>query len=264
VYSGDSDNSGSTSTCGTETVVVSPNTTTTTTQVKNTNGTTATTDDTNISDGGSVAIGTGIYDTATLGGNTSGAGGTVSYYWQKQTAADTTPNCSSGTLIGSAVTVTAGSVPASATVNPSSAGTYEFWAVYSGDSDNSGSTSTCGTETVVVSPNTNGISTAQSLVPNDSATLTGLTSGAGGTITFKLYPPSNATCSEAAGADAPVVSATLNVTGAQPTYSTSNSTAVTTEGTYRWLVTYTGDGDNGGATSACGVEIFTVDNNTGS
>jgi hypothetical protein len=262
VYSGDSTHGGSTSTCGSETVVVTPNTTTTATQVKNTLGTSSLLDDTNISDGGSVAIGTVIYDTATLSGNTSDAGGTVSYYYQKQTANDATPNCSSGTLIGAAVTVASGVVPASATVSFTSAGTYEFWAVYSGDGNNGTSTSTCGSETVVVSPNSNGISTNQSLVPNDSATLTSLTSGAGGTITFKLFPPSNSTCSTAPGAIAPVVDQTITVSGGTSLYTTTNSAAVTAEGTYRWLVTYTGDANNGGATSACGVEIFTVDNDT--
>ncbi len=261
VYSGDANNLGSTSTCGSETVVVTPNTTTTATQVKNTLGTASVADDTNIADGGSVAIGTVVYDTATLSGNTASAGGTVSYYRQKQTINDTNPNCTGGTIIGSAVTVASGVVPASATLTLTSAGTYEFWAVYSGDGNNNGSTSVCGSETVVVSPNTNGISTAQSLVPNDSATLTGLTSDATGTITFKLFPPSNSTCS--AGGTAPVVNQALTVTGNQGSpYSTTNTTAVSAEGTYRWLVVYSGDANNSGATSACGVEIYTIDNDT--
>jgi len=257
VYSGDTNNNGSTSTCLTETVIVNADTATTT-QVKNTNATEDTGDDTNIADGAHVNIGTVAYDTATLSGNTSDAGGTVTYYVEKGDASCTILGASS---LG-AKTVTNGVVPNSNNYTFTSAGTYEFWAVYNGDGNNNGSTSTCGSETVVVNPNTNGISTAQSLVPNDSATLTGLTSDAGGTITFKLFPPSNATCSTAEGATAPLVDQTLNVSGAQSTYTTTNTLAATAQGTWRWQVIYTGDANNGGATSACGVETFSIDNDT--
>ena len=39
------------------------------------------------------------------------------------------------------------------------AGTYYFWAVYSGDANNKGATSACDSETVVVDQNTTGITT---------------------------------------------------------------------------------------------------------
>jgi hypothetical protein len=116
------------------------NTTTTSTQVKKT------ADDSNVADGASVPNPTSVYDTATLSGKTSDAAGTVSYYYEKQTGAT---DCTAGTLI-STVTVAAGVVPKSGNVNLTAAGTYEFWAVYSGDPNNLGSTSTCGAETVVV------------------------------------------------------------------------------------------------------------------
>ncbi len=39
-------------------------------------------------------------------------------------------------------------------VTLNSAGTYEFWAIYSGDANNNGDTSSCFTETVIVDKNT--------------------------------------------------------------------------------------------------------------
>ncbi len=42
---------------------------------------------------------------------------------------------------------------------------------------------------------------------------------------------------------------------------TTNTTFLaTTEGTWRWQVSYAGDANNTGFTSACGVEQFTLNN----
>ncbi len=220
--------------------------TTTATQVKKSS------DNSDIVNDTSVAIGTVVYDTATLGGQTATAGGMVSYFYLKQTT--TTPTCTGGTSLGS-VTVFNGIVPPSATKTLDAAGTYEFWAVYSGDGVITGSTSPCGSETVIVVRNAVGIGTAQSFVPNDTATLTGSTSGATGTITFKLYPPSDTTSCTGTNV---VFSQTVSV--ANGTASTNNTIAVTDEGTYKWLVVYSGDDNNAPVTSACGDEYFTLQN----
>jgi hypothetical protein len=98
-------------------------------------------------------------------------------------------------------------------------------------------------------------STAQQLIPNDSFTLAGASTGAGGSITFKLYAPSNTTCTGTAA-----LSETVSVSGSG-TYDTTNTSFVaSTEGTWRWTSTYTGDSNNNGVTSACGVERFTIVN----
>jgi len=103
--------------------------------------------------------------------------------------------------------------------------------------------------------NSPSMTTAQNLLPNDSATLTGASSNAGGTITFKLYSPAAATCSGTAA-----YQQTVNVSG-NGTYNTTNTTFLaSTVGTWRWLVTYSGDANNNSATSACGVENFTITN----
>jgi hypothetical protein len=245
VYSGDSNNTGAMSGCDTEIVVVNANAPTITTQVKNN------ADGSNIANGASVAIGTVAYDTSSLSGATSDAGGTVTYYVEKGDDQCTTDGATS---LGT-VNVTNGSIPDSSTYTFGSAGTYYFWAVYSGDGNNTGDTSGCDTEIVVVNQNQAALSTAQNLIPNDDATLSGVTSDAGGTITFNLYDPGDITCS-----GSPAYTETVNVSG-NGTYSTTNSTFVaSTEGTWRWIVSYTGDSNNAGATSTCGTEQFTIDN----
>ena len=111
-------------------------------------------DDSNIDDNEHVAIGTVAYDTATLSGATANAGGTVTYYVEKAT-----PVLDRERDLAGDEAVTNGTVLDSDTFTFTSAGTYEFWAVYSGDANNNGKTSTCLTETVVVDANSPGLAT---------------------------------------------------------------------------------------------------------
>jgi len=220
------------------------------TQVKNTNGTVGTGDDTNIADGSSVAIGTGVYDTATLTNTTSTTDdGTLSYYNQKQTTA--TPDCSAGTLIGSAVTVASGVVPVSATVTLTSAGTYEFWAVYTTDLGVT-TTSPCGSETVVVRRNEPAPHSTPVVKIQDTLNVTAFTADATGNVLVGLY--SNATC-------------TTRVTGTSDesfavgggTFSTTFT--VVTAGDYFYKISYAGDSNNAPFSSCVekvGVTIISV------
>jgi hypothetical protein len=212
----------------------------------------------------SVVVGSTVHDTATLTGSfTSNAGGTVAYTVYTNNSCTTA--AVGGTDINAQPTpdagVTAGVVGNSADVTFLKAGSYWFQAVYSGDGNNNGATSTCTSEPITITQAPTGETTAQTIVPDDSFTLTGGNSPTG-TITFKLFGPSNTTCSSAAGAAAPVFTQTItNVNGAG-TYSTTNRTSatpvtVTTAGEYRWLDVYSGDGNNQGVTSACGVEKIT-------
>ena len=99
--------------------------------------------------GSSIPIGGSITDSATLSGNTANAGGTVTYNIYNNTS------CTGIPVFTSTVTVTNGAVPSSSAFTPSVAGGYNAQAVYSGDTNNVGSTSTCGSEPFnVQTPNT--------------------------------------------------------------------------------------------------------------
>jgi hypothetical protein len=146
-------------------------------------------------------------------------------------------------------------VPDSNPVTFTNAGTYYWQAVYTGDDRNSRATSDCTSEKLVVQPNSSAIKTAQHVIPNDEATLSGVTANAGGTITFKLYAPGDMSCS-----GTPAYSQQVNVSG-NSTYQTTNSSFIASDsGEWRWLVVYSGDGNNQGSTSDCGVENFTITN----
>lgn len=197
----------------------------------------------------SVAIGTAVHDSATLSGATAGAGGTVTYTVYSDNA------CSQNAVGAGTVTVTNGVVPDSNAITFNNAGTFYWQAAYSGDADNNSATSVCTTEVLVVNQNNTGMTTAQNVIPNDDATLSGATSNAGGTITFSLFSPSDATCS-----NSPAFTQTVNVSG-NGVYSTTNTSFIASDsGTWRWKVVYSGDANNKASTSACGVENFTITN----
>jgi len=229
-YSGDANNNPATSSCTSEQLLIKTNPSIATTLSAT-----------------SVAIGTTVHDSSSLSGQTSDAGGTVTYTVYTDNA------CTAGAQSAGTKTVTNGTVPDSDGITFNSAGTFYWQAVYSGDAKNNGATSVCTSEQLVVNPNQSAISTAPNLIPNDVATISGATTNAGGTITFNLYSPADATC-----AGTPALTQTVSVSG-NGSYSTTNSTFVASAvGTWRWQVTYSGDSNNVGSSSNCGVESFTI------
>jgi hypothetical protein len=196
----------------------------------------------------SVEVGTAVHDSSTLTNASINAGGTVTYTVYTDTA------CSQGAQSAGTKTVTNGVVPDSNPITFDTAGDYYWQAVYSGDTNNNGATSLCTSEHLVVNKANPSASTAQHLIPNDDFTLSGGFSPTG-TITFNLYAPDHPTCS-----GTPALTQTVTVSG-NGTYNTTNTTFVaSTEGTWRWQSSYSGDGNNNSATSACGVERFTIAN----
>lgn len=190
-----------------------------------------------------VSSGSTVHDTATPSGASAGAGGTVTYTVFTDTA------CSAGAQAAGVVTVSIGTVPNSNTLTFTTAGDYCWQAVYSGDANNSAATS-AGTSEHLASPSA---TTAQTVLPNDSFALSGGYS-ATGTVSFKLFAPADATCS-----GSPAYVAAGVALAADGTAATSNSTFIaSTEGTRRWLVTYSGDDNNNPVTKGCGVEQFTI------
>jgi len=233
VYSGDPNNNGATSACTSEQLVIGKNSPTIATTLSASTG----------------AVGDTVHDSATLTGATGNAGGTVTYTVYNNSL------CTTGAVDAGTKPVTNGVVTDSNGIQFNSAGTFYWQAVYSGDGNNNGATSSCTSETLVINKNQPAISTAQDLIPNDNATISAATTSAGGTITFNLYDAGDTTCSGPT-----IVSQTLNVNG-NATYSTTNSTVhATKSGTYNWQVTYSGDANNNGISSACGVEHFTITN----
>jgi hypothetical protein len=235
-YVGDAKNLPASSVCGTEPLTVQNQPTVTTTLSAS-----------------SVDVGSKVSDSATLSGATGSAGGTVTY----TVYSDPTCMGSAPYLDGGTVPVTGGVVPPSNVLEFDFAGTYYWQASYSGDTFNKPATSACTSETLVVNPKQPGESTAQSLIPNDSFTLSGGFNPTG-TITFNLYSPADSSCSRT-----PALTQQVNVNG-NGTYSTSNTTfTATAEGTWRWQSSYSGDGPGGNnlpVTSTCGTEQFTIAN----
>jgi len=88
--------------------------------------------------------GVSVSDSATLSGAAPGAAGTVTYAVYRD---DT---CTGAIYKSSAVNVTGGAVPSSASLTLDSAGTYYWVATYSGDANNLGAASACGAAVVVV------------------------------------------------------------------------------------------------------------------
>ena len=80
----------------------------------------------------------------------------------------------------------------------------------------------------------------------DNATVTGrVNPQAGGTVTFSLYGPNDATCT-----GAPIFTSTVALPTATDAV-TSGAFTPTAPGNYRWIAAYSGDANNAPVTGAC-------------
>ena len=129
---------------------------------------------------------------------------------------------------------------------PTAPGNYHWVAVYSGSPPNTSGVAhntLCNdtNEDVTVTSVASSMSTAQTWVPNDSATISAPAGGnLAGTAHFSLYDTSNCTGTPLYSTPA----AGRTVAGASPqTVGTANSTAVTASGNFSWSVSY--DSTNG-------------------
>ncbi|HET7820547.1 MAG TPA: hemagglutinin [Ornithinibacter sp.] len=206
--------------------------------------------------GADVFLGQGVTDSATLGGaatqpanpviNLTGtggaaAGGTITF----KLYGPSTTGC--GDLVYTSpnpVTVSGNGTYNSPAPQfaPTAAGNYHWVAVYSGNSPNTNglthnATCTDTDEDVTVNTVASSMATAQSWVPDDSATISAPAGGnLAGTVSFKLFASSD--CSGSA-----IYSTTRPVTGASSqTVSTTDAAtqpaAQLTSGSYSWLVGY--------------------------
>jgi hypothetical protein len=196
-----------------------------------------------------VTVGQPISDTAHLD-VPDGAGGTITFHlW----TTNTNGTCSGEVNTGlTPVNVDGPGDYPSGDYTTTTVGTFYWTAVYSGAAGVDGDSTACGEagETSVVNPIQSGISTTQSVIPNDSATITG---GGTGNVRFRLY--AGTSCSTSATA---IVDQSRPI-GSGGIAATNNTTiAVSTSQTYSWLVEYAGDGTHTGATSSCSTEHFAV------
>ena len=135
-------------------------------------------------------------------------------------------------------------------------GTYQWVASYSGDANNAAVGSTSGTETVTVGIASPTITTTASgaVVAGGGVPLTDAATVSGGyyptgTITFTLTAPDGVTVMDAE---------TVTVNG-DGTYTTPNGFVPILTGTYEWVASYSGDGNNKPAASTTGTDPETVD-----
>jgi hypothetical protein len=127
-----------------------------------------------------------------------------------------------------------GVVPDSDPVTFNTAGTYYWQAVYSGDAKNSGATSVCGTEVLVVTTSPSSMTSAQSFIPNDSATISNSAGGdLAGSVSFDVYESSDCSGTSIYHQDVAVSGASAQ------TVKTTNTTVSTTAANVSWKVSYT-------------------------
>jgi hypothetical protein len=207
--------------------------------------------------GADVNLGQAVTDTATLSGtatqpanpviNLTGtggaaAGGTITFrlYGPSDTG------CGALVFTSSPVTVSGNGTyptpPGTVSFTPTAPGNYHWVAQYSGNLPNTNGVThnaacTDTNEDVTVTSVPSSLTTAQTWVPNDSATVTASAGGnLAGTVSFALY--ASADCGDAGG-DAAIYSTTATVSGASPqTVSTSNTTAQLASGSFSWSVSY--------------------------
>ena len=218
---------------------------------------------------------TTIYDTATLSNGINPTGTLTFKLFGPDDA-----TCSGTPAFTYTATVIGNGSYQSGTFDPTSAGTYRWVVAYSGDTNNDAAGPTaCGvdTETVVVSPATPTLSSSAAGPASRLRTPTsnrgqrvagGMALTAGqpifdtaeidggmsptGTLTFRLYGPDDPNCS-----GPHIFESVVAVHGNGPHNSDPFTPAAA--GTYRWVVSYSGDANNHPAgPTECGIDSETV------
>ena len=207
---------------------------------------------TNATTTGGGVVGTGTTcDSATLSGSFKGTG-TITF---SLTAPDTTT-----AQVGNPVTVTGDNTYQSPSCPLlTEVGTYTWHAIYSGDTLNNGAEDNGANESVTSIPTTPSIITTQDPASGstgdtykDKATLSGTFQQDGsGSITWTLYP--NSDCS-----GTPLGTDTVTGVDADGNFETPNGVTVNAAGTYYWVAHFSGDANNGSATSGCADEPVVV------
>ncbi len=201
-----------------------------------------------------VTTGATVHDTSSLSGASTNPKptGTVKY------TVFTNSNCSTGAIDAGTKTLSNGNIPNSNDITFNTPGTYYWQAVYSGDSNNNAATSPCTSEQLVVTKGTPSISTVISPAgpiaigaqAHDTSSLAGA-SNPTGTVSYKLY--SDNQC-ESQVADLTPASNTVS----SSTLPDSKPYTFNTAGTFYFVATYSGDGNNAWVSSGCAAEPIIV------
>jgi len=249
-YNGDTNNSPAMSACGTEQVTVGPASPVIPTIPSPSSG----------------VVGVSISDSAAV---TGGFNPTGSVTFSLYGPGDTTcagPNLVAS-LAGFANVPLSGATATSAAFPTPAVGTYNWTAVYSGDSNNNPATSACSFEQVVVRAASPRIATVPSptsgtvgVVISDSATVSGGYNPTG-TVTFALFGPGDTTCSGTNLVTGHAGFANVPLSGGSAASAGFKTTAA---GTYNWTASYSGDSNNNPAVSVCSAEQVTVTKPLGS
>jgi hypothetical protein len=209
-------------------------------------------------EGITVSEGTGVKDQATLSGENAGkAGGTVTYsvYSDKE--------CKTLVTKAGEVTVKEGKVPASEEKKLEAGSVYYWLAVYTGDANNAGSTSTCGKEVLTVMATTSlktslsgggkegeTITVVEGSKVKDQATLSGTKSStAKGTIKYAVYKDKE--CKE-------LVTKAGEGEVKEGKALASEEKELEAGAVYYWKAEYEGDSLHESSTSTCSKEVLTV------
>jgi len=179
-------------------------------------------------------------------------------------------NVGTGTLVGGAVTNDGTATATSPDVNtdaaPLASGRYCFRAEWDGNTTYPGKITHTNNDTECFTvQDTSAISTTQSWVPNDTATVTSGSGGTApaGTVTFAAFASADCTGDAFAG-----LTGLTNRTVTNGTASTANTTAVTADTatkTISWRATFTPTGTGTtGSTSHCETSTVTINNDIGS
>jgi hypothetical protein len=197
--------------------------------------------------GDDVDLGNPITDTATLSGTadkpgtpvinptTAGgpAGGSITFTLFGPN------NCTTVAFTSSAVPVSGDGTYGPVSFTPTEPGTYHWAAAYTGDPPNTNATShnngcSDANEDVVVRQVPSSMTSAQSFIPNDKATVSAPSGGnLNGTVKFEVFESSDCTGTA-------LYTESVSVSGASPqTVSTTNTTKSTTAANVSWKLTYT-------------------------
>jgi hypothetical protein len=228
-YSGDGDNQAADSTCAASGSVTTVDKASTTLSLTATHA---------------ITVGSDVTLSATLGGGHSPIGGNVRFDAYANGTCNGAPTWTSPDV---AVTATGAYGPADPFA-PAGAGTYSVAAVYTGDANNTQSTSGCTVVTVAKATPTLSVAVPGtiSLGADDGATATlGGTWHGGGTVTFAAYPTADCSGTPAYTGGAPMVEGD-GAYVATPVFVPSAA------GTYRWIATYSGDANDESAATTCG------------